>query len=170
MNTMINGLRQLTYKCLRLKSLNFHNPINSLDQLKSFMIEVNKFKALETLEFRLRLGDYEELQTFEKYFNRLQSLTNLTIDLRNKNPIKNDFLKNIDKSLPKLRVLCLTDVIIEVSEQTVDSLARLLRLESIQMEINNDWIRDLINDKVMKNCKKIKSIDIRVFELNSDED
>ena len=162
-NTVINCLRQVSDKWLKIKALNVCNRMNSL---ALFMTEVNKLKALETLQFRLGLKHFEGLQTFEEYFNGLQSLTHLEISLlchSTEDHIEKDLLKDIDIYLPKLRVLCLRiDYPIEVSEQTVDSLGRLSRLESILLKVNNESIRDLIIDKIIKNCKKIKSIDIKV--------
>ena len=94
-------------------------------------------------------------------FRGLQSLTHLTINLLNDQKIYYNFFLNIDEILPKLQVLCVVnDLSIEVSEQSMDSLARLSRLESIRLEVNNNSIRHLIIDKIMKNCKKIKSIHI----------
>ena len=130
------------------------------------MTEVNKFKALETLGFALSLKNYTEFQTFEKCFKGLEYLTHLSIDLLNRshfNPLnKKDLLKHIDKSLPKLRVLRFRSDSIEISEQTVNSLGRLSRLESIDFYINNKSIRDSIVDKIKRNCRKIKSIKIYV--------
>ena len=101
-------------------------------------------------------------------FDIFQSLTHLTITFSyNYFFIKNDLLKNIDIYLPKLRVLrILAFGSIEVSENTVNSLGRLSRLESIEFNVNNKSIRDLIIDKIMKNCRKIKSIDIRQRYMN----
>ena len=165
---IIVNLRQLSDKCLKIKSLCLcssvyrYNNIESLDQLKSLMTEVNKFKALERLGFRLNLEDYEHLKLFEEYFNGLQSLTHLTIIYNNR--MAKDLLKDIDIYLPKLRVLCVTYAPIEVSEQTVNSLARLSRLESLRFNVNNESIRDLIIDKITKNCTKIKSFYIKVYK------
>ena len=68
----------------------------------------------------------------------------------------------IDIYLPKLRVLCLNYHKIDATEQTADSLSQLSTLESLELGVNNNSIRDLIVDKVMKNCTKIKSIQINV--------
>ena len=164
-NSIINGLRQLSDKCLKIKSFNVFNDIKSSDQLKSFMTEVKlKFKALERLQFNLDLENNSELQPFEEYFRGLESLTHLIVLINTwtQNRIKNDFLINIDKSLPKLRVLILRFGSIEVSEQSLDSLARLPRLELLEMVVKNKSIGHLIIDKIQKNCTKIKIIDIRV--------
>ena len=89
----------------------------------------------------------------------MESLTHLNIDFMYRY-IKKDLLKDIDICLPKLRVLRIARVSIDVSEQTVDSLGRLSRLESLQLKVNNSSIRDSIVNKVKKNSKNIKTIDI----------
>ena len=75
-----------------------------------------------------------------------------------------DFLKDINKSLPNLRVLSLVELIgktsIEVSQQTVDSLGRLSK--SLYLFVNNNSFQNKIKTKVMKNCKKLKSINIGI--------
>ena len=117
-NTIIDGLRQLSDKLLKLKSLIIDTSINSLALFLSFMSEVKKFKALERLSFILYLDEYDEvLKPFEEYFKGLQSLAHLEIEFWSRQPsyvIQNDLLKDIDKSLPKLLVLCL-NFSIEVS-------------------------------------------------------
>ena len=162
MSHTIDGLRQLSSKCLKLKRLSV-NYFDDSALIPSFMTEVKKFKTLERLWFGLRLEDYDDLQTFEEYFKGLQSLTHLAIYLLNIKHIKKDLLKDIDKSLPKLRVLRIRKASNEVSEETADSLARLSKLEYIRLDVNNESIRDLIVNKVTKNCRKIKSIDIKVI-------
>ena len=164
-NTTINGLRQMSDKCLKIKSLlNVNNPIKTSALFLSFMTEVKKFKALERLEFGLRLQKNSELNQFMENFNGLQSLTHLSINFWNKNPIQMDLIKDIDKSFPKLRVLRIISNYypIEVSQQSIDSLGRLSRLESLEINVNNESIRHIIIDKIEKNCKKIKSIDIPI--------
>ena len=165
------NLRQLSLKCLKIKCLNVCNSMNCLDKLKSFMTEVNKFKHLETLEFGLDLQPNEVLKPINQYFNGFQCLTHLTIDLFSYQTIKNDFLKDIDKSLPKLRFFCIESNYypIEVSQQSINSLGRLSRLESIQLCVNNESILALITDKIKKNCKKIKTIDITVEDIVEDD-
>ena len=172
-NEVIIGLRQLSNKCLKLKSLDIgaiYPDFLSSALLTSFITGVKKFKALERLGFEFSLEDFSELQTYEEFFNGFESLTHLSILLVNAKQIQNDLLKNINKSLPKLRVLCIKSLYpIEVSEETADCLGRLSRLESIQLNVKNNSIQESIVDKIMKNCRKIKSIDITVdkHEVNS---
>ena len=121
------------------------------------MTEVKKFKALERLKFNVE-GLGNECNLFEKYFNGLQSLTHLKIQRIHNS---NDILKDIDIYLPKLRVLYIVSRYpIAVSEEAVDTLARLSTLEILDVLVNYNSIKQLIIDKVMKNCRKIKSIDI----------
>ena len=162
---VINGLKQLSIKCLKLKSLSIENLMKSSDIIDNLMTEVNKFKALETLQINIVISDYEELQKFNQYLKGFQTLTHLSViiyfgDWYNGKQI-NEFLKIIEICLPNLRVLCLRHFgssinTIQVSEHTADSLGRLSRLQSLELYVNDNCIWDSIIDKVMKNCRKIK--------------
>ena len=156
-NQIINCLRQLSHNCLNMKALNVNNRINSLDKFKSFMTEVKKFKALERIKFRIVLEKNTELHQLKEYFEGLESLTHLTIKFPNYDIIENDFLKDIDKSLPKLRVLRLYTKI-KVSENRLDNLGRLARLGSLEIVVNNESILYLITDKIENNWRKNKMI------------
>ena len=158
------SMRQLSANCLKLKSFRAVEYFTDLPLLQSFLTEVKKFKGLERLEFGFCHKNINELN-FGKYFNGLQSLTHLTIYIFNSFRMKKDLLKGIDKSLPNLVVFNIKVAernSIEVSEQTTVALTRLSRLESLEITVNNESIRDLIVSKVMKKCKKLKTIDIKV--------
>ena len=124
------------------------------------------------LNNKISINQYSKLHPFMEYFKGLQSITHLSIDFwsidgqRYPN-VTNDFLKNIGTILPKLRVLRLRFGSIEVSQQSINSLGRLSRLESIHFWVNNNSNRNLIIDKIQKNCTKIKTINIFVEEHNT---
>ena len=153
------GLRQLSQN-LKLKSLSVGVSINSLPNIMNFLSEVNKFKALERLGFCLNLKNIEDVNLFEDNFNGLQSLTHLSINISNIGQnIDNNILHNIENSLPGIRSLKLTGI--WPGYLTAISLSRLQYLEYLQMNCNKD-IRDLIIKLVINNCKKIKTIDIKI--------
>ena len=156
--TIINVLRQLSTKCLKIKSLSIESFDASSALISSFVTQVKRFKRLERLGFHLFIQTYEDFQPFNEYLKGMESLTHLSVDLVFGKHIENDLLKDIDICLPKLRVLCLRNFSLKVSEQTIDSLGRLSTLQSLELNVNNIFIRESIVNKVEKNCKNIKTI------------
>ena len=159
-NQLINGLRQLSTKCLKLKSLSIESIEEFSALSSSFMTEFKRFKRLERLEFEFILESYEHFKPFNEYFEGMESLTHLSVGLNVENRIEKDLLKDIDICFPKLRVLSIKRPLIGVSEQTIDSLSRLSRLQSLELTVNKKSIRDSIANKVKKNSKNIKTIHI----------
>ena len=157
-NQLINGFRQLSIKCLKLKSLSIQSFGGSSALIWSFVTQVKRFKRLERLGFEFFLEIYKDFKPFNEYFKGMESLTHLRDNFMFGNHIENDLLKDIDICLPKLRVLCLRNFSLKVSEQTIDSLGRLSTLQSLELNVNNIFIRESIVNKVEKNCKNIKTI------------
>ena len=129
----------------------------------SLKTQLKRFRQLKRLDLYLRTGD--ECVAFKEVFDGLQSLTHLSLEIH---PIETDFLKDIDKYLPKLQSLQIRSSF-KATEATADGLNRLSRLESLRLIVGNKSIIDIIETKVKKNCRKIKSIDIE-FDSSDDSD
>ena len=145
-------LNLLANNCKLIKSLDICYDCQTLSSLKVF-------KQLRRLDVRF---DCDSIN--DQTFNGLQQLTHLTMYF-NEKKIKDDFLKHIVNNLPNLRHLevCIYEGVVIATEQTADVLRRLTKLESISMTISDQSIRSEIESKLIKNCKLIKNINIKII-------
>ena len=124
-----------------------------------------RFKHLERLdlciEFSIDTND-ETIKLFSlKSFDGLKGLTHLNLDFGPNFIFENTILTGIDIILPNLRYFKFKNKIF-CSQWTADILSRFSRLESIKLDVINQSIRPIIEDRIRKNCKKVRQIDLSI--------
>lgn len=156
---LANCIEEVADNCLNLNSLSIDIFLDSSDVMP-LMIEVKRFRRLKRLEMYFKYDNNS--MTLRELFNDFQLLTHLSLRLYSRHCIKSQFFEEIDILLPNLKRLRQNYWPIRAKEETAHTLSRLPRLESLSLSVDNEAIRNLIVTKVMKNCPKIKSIDIQI--------
>ena len=163
---IINCLKQMEKKFPNLKSIKFCYGIQfvflkNTSGFEQLMSSLKAFPHLKRLQIRLNFMadlDFEKNFSFN-YFP--QELTHLRIAFfRQKLNVL--FLNDIDIYLPKLQFLSIlspmtTDKEEEVT-QMADILSRLSRLQKILLWFNTKIDRELIREKIIEKCPKIKRL------------
>jgi hypothetical protein len=158
LKSLTDYIKLFSVKCLKLKSLSLsYREIKDLNN-NDFMSYLKNFPELKRFELRFSRysGNFTE---FEEYFiNSLKTgfknLTHLTIII-----INETFLENIAICLPNLQNLIIKNHI-RVTKRTASILSRLSKLETLELNIINKSLRNSLKNKVIKKCRKIRSIQI----------
>ena len=149
--------KQIAVNCPQLKSLIINLISNEDSQIESILIQLKIFNSLQ----RLCINCIEYYSGIEIILNNcLKEMKNLT-HLKLGFPTFPSVLLNeclftdFDKCLPKLQFLFIKNSV-EATEETAVILSRFSNLESVVLFASNQSISNLIENKVKKNCPRIK--------------
>ena len=163
---LTDGLKQIALNCTKLMSLSLSWLfIQEITETKIIFSNFAKFKHLKQLSVEMFGITSEGLKGIEIVLNdsmkSLKDLTKLKIKFPKMFKIEEKLFKEFDKILPKLKNLFISDSI-ELSEETVDVLSRLSRLESLELTVTDLSIAAIIETKILSKCPKIKSLKIGI--------
>ena len=137
---------------------------------------LNEFKSLKrlsvTLMPRVEPWTGKWIKSYAKVYSKLDSrhfpfqafkgferLTHLSLSCSLGIQFTERTTKDISVFLPKLRYL-LINATINATEAVADHLGRLSRLEKIMIFVDNKSIVETIKTKLIKNCPKIRKINV----------
>ena len=166
---------QLALICKQLKSIecSIVLRISKFTTIRELLSPLRQFKQLRRLKINFTGDNHDNFDNSSKLFDSFEAfegfedLTHLTVCMLYNSDylaFPESILKDIDINLPKLQYLCL-NFTLEATKWTADILCRLTRLQTIELNIENELLGPQFVSQLQQKCKKFKSIKLNFPSL-----